>query len=81
MAWYMTAPPARNQPQGAEINKLGYNYIMTSRRDKLKAIQEAYANWEKDVKFTSETGASDEDESLIMAEIQTILEGNKPKSE
>lgn len=54
---------------------------MTSRRDKLKAIQEAYANWEKDVKFTSETGASEEDESRIMAEIQTILEGNKPKSE
>jgi len=54
---------------------------MATRREQIKAIQEAYANWEKDVKFTSETGASDEDESLIMAEIQTILQGNKPQSE
>jgi len=54
---------------------------MTTRREKLKAIQEAYAKWEESVKFTSMTGASDEDESRIMAEIQTILQGNKPQSE
>lgn len=52
-----------------------------SRRDKIKAIQEAYAKWEESVEFTSETGASEEDESRIMAEIQTILQGNKPQSE
>lgn len=54
---------------------------MTTRREKIKAIQEAYANWEEQTKFTSMTGASDEDESKIMAEIQTILQGNKPQSE
>ena len=54
---------------------------MTSRREKIKAIQEAYAKWEETVQFTSPTGASDEDESKIMEEIQTILQGNKPKSE
>ena len=54
---------------------------MTSRREKIKAIQEAYAKWEESVEFTSETGASEEDESRIMAEIQTILQGNKPESE
>ena len=54
---------------------------MTTRREKIKAIQEAYAKWEESVEFTSETGASEEDESRIMAEIQTILQGNKPQSE
>jgi hypothetical protein len=54
---------------------------MTSRREKIKAIQEAYAKWEEGVTFTSNTGASDEDESKIMGEIQTILQGNKPQSE
>lgn len=50
-----------------------------SRRDKIKAIQEAYSKWEEGVKFTSETGASDEDESKIMNDISTILQGNKPE--
>ncbi len=50
-----------------------------SRRDKIKAIQEAYSKWEKGVKFTSETGASDEDEAKVMDEISTILKGNKPE--
>jgi hypothetical protein len=54
---------------------------MTTRQEKLKAIQKAYANWQTNVKFISETGASEEDESKIMAEIQTILQGNKPQSE
>ena len=54
---------------------------MTTRREKLKAIQEAYAKWEEGVAFTSETGASDEDESKIMDEVSTILQGNKPQSE
>jgi hypothetical protein len=54
---------------------------MTTRQERLRAIQEAYSNWEENVKFTSDTGASDEDESKIMAQIQTILQGNKPKSE
>jgi hypothetical protein len=54
---------------------------MPTRREKIKAIQEAYSKWEETVKFTSDTGASDEDESKIMAEIQTILQGNKPQSE
>jgi len=76
----MTEQPERNLLPVAEINKLGYNKIM-SRRDKIKAIQEAYAKWEESVEFTSETGASEEDESRIMAEIQTILQGNKPQSE
>ena len=50
-----------------------------SRRDRLKAIQEAYSNWQEGVKFTSETGASDEDEAKVMDEITTILKGNKPE--
>ena len=50
-----------------------------SRRDRLKAIQEAYSKWEEGVKFTSETGASDEDEAKVMDEITTILKGNKPE--
>ena len=50
-----------------------------SRRDKIKAIQEAYSKWEQEVKFTSETGASDEDEAKVMDEITTILKGNKPE--
>ena len=52
---------------------------MTRRQEKLKAIQEAYAKWEEATKFTSVTGASDEDESRIMNEITTILQGNKPE--
>jgi hypothetical protein len=50
-----------------------------SRRDKLKAIQEAYSKWEEKIKFVSETGGSDEDEAKIMEEISTILQGNKPE--
>ena len=50
-----------------------------SRREKLKAIQQSYSKWEEGVKFTSETGASDEDEAKIMNEISTILQGNKPE--
>ena len=71
----------KNQRLVAETNKLGYNQKMPTRREKIKAIQEAYSKWEETVKFTSDTGASDEDESKIMAEIQTILQGNKPQSE
>ena len=52
-----------------------------NRRDKIKAIQEVYSKWQEGVKFTSETGASDEDEAKIMNEISTILQGNKPQSE
>lgn len=52
-----------------------------SRRETIRAIQEAYSKWEEKVKFTSETGGSEEDESKIMDEIQTILQGNKPQSE
>ncbi len=70
--------PVKNQRQVAETNKLGYNQTM-SRRDKIKAIQEAYSKWEEGVKFTSETGASDEDEAKVMDEISTILQGNKPE--
>ena len=73
--------PVRNQRLVAETNKLGQNQTMPSRREKIKAIQEAYAKWEEGVTFTSGTGASDEDESKIMDEIQTILQGNKPQSE
>jgi hypothetical protein len=54
---------------------------MPTRQEKIKAIQEAYSKWEENVKFISETGASDEDESKIMTEISTILQGNKPQSE
>ena len=50
-----------------------------NRREKQKAIQEAYAKWEEGVKFTSETGASDEDEAKVMDEITTILKENKPE--
>jgi len=50
-----------------------------NRRDKIKAIQEVYSKWQEGVKFVSETGASDEDESKIMDEISTILQGNKPE--
>ncbi len=75
----MTEQPVKSQRLVAETNKLGYNQIMTSRREKIKAIQEAYAKWEEGVTFTSATGASDEDESRIMDELQTILKGNKPE--
>ena len=74
----MTEQPVKSQRQVAETNKRGYNQIM-SRRDKIKAIQEAYSKWEEGVKFTSETGASDEDEAKVMDEISTILKGNKPE--
>jgi hypothetical protein len=50
-----------------------------SRRDTQKAIQEAYSKWSEKIEFTSETGASDEDETKIMNEISTILQGNKPE--
>lgn len=70
--------PVKNQRLVAERNKLGYNQIM-SRRETQKAIQEAYAKWSEKVEFTSETGASNEDESKIMEEISTILQGNKPE--
>ena len=50
-----------------------------SRRETQKAIQEAYAKWSEKVQFTSETGASDEDESEIMQTISTILKGIKPE--
>ena len=50
-----------------------------SRRETQKAIQEAYAKWFEKVEFTSETGASDEDETKLMEEISTILQGNKPE--
>ena len=52
---------------------------MPTRQKKIKAIQEAYSKWEETVKFTSNTGASDEDEAKIMSEITTILKGNKPE--
>jgi len=52
---------------------------MATRQEKIKAIQEAYSKWEETVKFTSNTGASDEDEAKIMSEITTILKGNKPE--
>lgn len=52
-----------------------------SRQETLRAIQEAYAKWQEKTEFTSETGASDEDEAKIMNEISTILQGNKPQSE
>jgi hypothetical protein len=44
-----------------------------------KAIQEAYSKWSEKVEFTSDTGASNEDELKIMDEISTILQGNKPE--
>lgn len=72
--------PVKNQRQVAETNKLGYNQIM-SRRETQKAIQEAYAKWSEKVAFTSYTGADEKDETLLMEEIQTILQGNKPQSE
>ena len=50
-----------------------------NRRETQKAIQEVYSKWSEKVKFTSETGASNEDESKIMDEILTILQGNKPE--
>jgi hypothetical protein len=50
-----------------------------SRRETQKAIQEAYAKWGEKVKFTSYTGADEADETVIMEQIQTILEGNKPE--
>ena len=70
--------PVKNQRQLAEETKLGYNQIM-NRREKQKAIQEAYAKWSEKVEFTSETGASNTDEANIMEEISTILKGNKPE--
>ena len=50
-----------------------------NRREKQKAIQEAYAKWSETVKFTSYTGADEKDETVLMEEIQTILQGNKPE--
>lgn len=51
-----------------------------NRQEKLKAIQDAYARWSEKVEFTSDTGASDTDEAVLMEEISTILQGNKPQS-
>jgi hypothetical protein len=50
-----------------------------SRRETQKAIQEAYSKWAEKVKFTSYTGADEADETVLMQEIQTILQGNKPE--
>ena len=50
-----------------------------NRQEKLRAIQMAHLKWSESAKFTSEIGASDEDESKIMDEITTILKGNKPE--
>ena len=74
----MMEQPVKSQRQVAETNKLGYNQIM-SRRETQKAIQEAYAKWSEKVKFTSYTGADEKDETVLMEEIQTILQGNKPE--
>ena len=76
----MMEQPVKSQRQVAQRTKLGYNQIMNGRETQ-KAIQEAYAKWSEKVEFTSETGASDKDESEIMAQISTILKGNKPQSE
>lgn len=73
----MMEQPVKNQHL-PKRTKLEYNQIM-SRRETQKAIQEAYSKWSEKVEFTSDTGASNEDELKIMDEISTILQGNKPE--
>jgi hypothetical protein len=48
-----------------------------SREKLLRDIQDAYRKWQAPVEFTSEDGASPEDESKIMDEILTLVEKNK----
>jgi hypothetical protein len=47
------------------------------REDLLKDIAKVYAKWETKTKFTSEMGASLEDESKIMDEILTLVKKYK----
>ena len=52
---------------------------MTNRNDRLKATQKAYAQWEENTEFTTEYGASDEEESRFiekLAEVDPQLKEN-----
>lgn len=49
------------------------------REEKLKAIREAYTEWEKTATFVTSDEATPEDEEKIFNTIQTIIENNKPQ--
>ena len=49
------------------------------REEKLKAIREAYTEWEKTATFVTSYEATPEDEEKIFNTIQTIIENNKPQ--
>ena len=50
---------------------------MKTREEKLKAIQEAYAEWEKVATFLNLEKATPEDEEKIHNKLYTILQNNK----
>jgi len=49
-----------------------------TREEKLKAIREAYAEWEKIAQFVSLEKATPEDEEKIYDRLFTIVQNNKP---
>lgn len=48
-----------------------------TKEEKLKAIQEAYAEWEKLLKFMNIDEATPEDEEEIYDKLYTIVQKNK----
>ena len=49
------------------------------REEKLKAIREAYTEWEKLAKFMNIDKATPEDEEEIYNKLFTIVQNNKPE--
>lgn len=49
------------------------------REEKLKAIREAYAEWEKVATFVKIDKATPEDEEKIYDTLFTIIQNNKPQ--
>jgi hypothetical protein len=50
-----------------------------NREEKLKAIREAYAEWEKVATFVKIDKATPEDEEKIYDKLFTIIQNNKPE--
>ena len=50
-----------------------------TREEKLKAIREAYAEWETMAKFIKLDKATPEDEEKIYDKLFTIIQNNKPQ--
>lgn len=50
-----------------------------NREEKLKAIREAYAEWEKVATFVKLDKATPEDEEKIYDKLYTIIQNNQPE--